>query len=66
MAKEEPNSASVVVEGTSEVRDDNETANGSTSSLQKEVEEKVDGLTLDEPATGYPSSQINAKNLVPD
>ncbi|WMV06918.1 hypothetical protein MTR67_000303 [Solanum verrucosum] len=51
MAKEEPNSASVVVEGTSEVRDDNETANGSASSLQKEVEEKVDGLTVDEPTT---------------
>lgn len=51
MAKEEPNSASVVIEGTSEVRNDNETANGSASSLQKEVEEKIDGLTVDEPTT---------------
>ncbi|KAG5628634.1 hypothetical protein H5410_000351 [Solanum commersonii] len=60
MAKEEPNSASVVVEGTSEVRDDNETANGSASSLQKEVEEKVDGLTVDEPMTAelYPSGEF--------
>lgn len=66
MAKEEPNSASVVSEGTSEVHDDNETTNGSAPSLQKEVEEKVDGLTLDEPATGNPSSQRNAKIIVPD
>lgn len=55
MAKEEPNSASVVIEGTSEVHNDNETANGSASSLQKEVEEKIDGLTVDEPTTGTPS-----------
>lgn len=66
MAKEEPNSGSVVVEGTSEVRDDNEVANESASSLLKEDEEKVDDLTLDEPPTGNPSSRRNAKDLVPN